>query len=191
MKRLVSVTLLSLVACFAAACQSPTSASSAVNVDSFVDSSASPNPATAVADTDGKTYRVVRGNNQPDDILPYQYVTTFTITLDLNSTATSSDVGLTFPVSITSISGKVEQASGGIVTPPTGGDTEHYEQVILSSTNNTFSGVGASITMTIQVWYTLPSGGKEALVTETVAMKDNNSDTAKTFSKDVKIQIAR
>ena len=63
-----------------AGCQSPTSASSTLKVDDFVDSSITPNPASAVSSS-GKTYRVVRGNNQPDDVLPYQYTTSFTVTL--------------------------------------------------------------------------------------------------------------
>jgi hypothetical protein len=169
-----------------AACQSPTSASSTLKVDDFVDATTTPNPATAVASS-GKTYRVVRGNNQPDDILPYQYTTTFTVTVNLNSNSTSSSVNLSFPVTVTSAAGKVEQASGGIVTPPTGGDVEHYESVILASSGSTVAAVGGGVTMTFQVWYSLPNGHQEALVTETISMKDNNGTT---FAKDVKINIA-
>jgi hypothetical protein len=169
-----------------AGCQSPTSASSTLKVDDFVDATITPNPATGVASS-GKTYRVVRGNNQPDDILAYQYTATFTITINLNSNSTSSSVNLSFPVTVTAASGKVEQASGGIVTPPTGGDVEHYESVILASSGSTVAAVGGGITMTFQVWYALPNGHREALITETISMKDNNGTT---FAKDVKINIA-
>jgi hypothetical protein len=172
----------SLIACVG--CQSPTSSSSTTSVDDYVASSASPDPATASASS-GVTYRVVRGNNQPDDILDFKYTTTFTANVTI--TSNPSDVSLTFPVTVTSVSGKVEQASGGIVTPPTGGDVEHYQSVILSSSGSSFSGTGASIQVTFQVWYSLPSGGRECLVTESVALKDKDG---KTFTKDVKVRVA-
>ena len=74
------------------------------------------------------------------------------------------------------------------MTPPTGGEIEHYESVILSTTGSTISAVNGSITMTFQVWYSLPSKAREALITETISMKDNSS-TPKTFAKDVKIRV--
>ena len=170
------------------ACQSPTSADSTLNVDDFVTSTTTPSPATAVAST-GRTYRVVRGNNQPDDILQYQYTTTFAITTTINSKANDDSVALTFPVTVLSASGKVEQAAGGIVTPPTGGEVEHYESVLLSSSASTISGVGGGVTMTFQVWYSLPNGNKEARITESISMKDNNS-SPKTFAKTVYVNVA-
>ncbi len=169
----------------AAACQSPTSTDTSLDVNDFVDSSASAQPVAAEAST-GKTYRVVRGNNQPDDILEYDWTATFAVTLTLNSNSTSKDVDLAFPVSITSASVKVQQASGGIVTPPTGTDAEHYESIITQSTGNSFSAANSSVSMTFQVWYDLPSQGKEALATVTVSFKD---DDGTTFSKNVTVQI--
>jgi hypothetical protein len=172
-----------------AACQSPTSASETLNVDDFVVSSVSPNPAIASTDTGGRTYRVVRGNNQPDEVLPYQYTAVFTVTTSINSKATDDSIALTFPVTITAAAGKVEQASGGIVTPPTNGEVEHYESVILSSTGSTIPSVGAGVTTMFQVWYTMPNGKREARVTESLSMSDRNS-TPKTFTKNVYINIA-
>jgi hypothetical protein len=189
MMRWTQVALLLAALAVSSACQSPTDASDTLNVDDFVDATVSPNPAIATTDTGGKTYRVVRGNNQPDDVLPYQYTAVFSVTTSINSNATSKSVELTFPVSVTSASGKVEQASGGIVTPPTGGEVEHYESVILSSTGSTFSAVGASITIVFQVWYTMPNGRREARVTEAIAMTDKSS-TPKTFTKNVYINVA-
>jgi hypothetical protein len=186
MMRFVRVAAVVTAVTATAGCQSPTSASSTLKVDDFVDSTITPNPATAVSSS-GKTYRVVRGNNQPDDVLPYQYTTTFSVTLNLNSNATSSSVNLSFPVTITAAAGKVEQASAGIVTPPTGGNVEHYESVILASSGSSIAAVGGGVTMTFQVWYALPSGNREALITETISMKDNNGTT---FAKDVKVNIA-
>ena len=175
-----------IVAALGAGCQNPTSASDTLKVDDFVIATISPDPPTASSAT-GKTYRVVRGNNQPDDVLDYDWVTSFTITLTINSNATNKKVDLKFPVSITSASGKVAQASGGIVTPPSGGDVEHYESIIVQSTSNQFSAVNGTVTMTFQVWYDLPSLRREALITESISMKDNNGTT---FTKSVDVRVA-
>jgi len=169
------------------ACQSATSTEETLDVDDFVDAAVSPSPATASECTDGRTYRVVRGNNQPDDILPFDWCSTFAVTLTLNKNATDKDVDLSFPVEITAATVKVEQASGGIVSPPTGGDTEHYDSVILSTTTNTISAVAGNATMTFYVWYDLPSLKKEARITVTVNFKDDDDVT---FAKTVKVNVA-
>lgn len=168
------------------ACQSPTSASDTLSVDDFVTATISPDPAVAGEST-GRTYRVVRGNNQPDEILTYPYVTSFSITLTVNSNALSDDVDLTFPVTITSVTGKVQQASAGIVTPPTGGEVEHYESVITQSSGSQFAAVNNTVTMSFQAFYALPNGRREALVTQSVALKDNDG---KTFTKNVDVRVA-
>lgn len=111
------------------------------------------------------------------------------MTTSINSKAHDDSIALTFPVTITAAAGKVEQASGGIVTPPTGGDTEHYESVILSSSGSTISGVGGAVTTVFQVWYTLPNGRREARVTEAISMSDKTS-SPKTFTKNVYINLA-
>jgi hypothetical protein len=169
------------------ACQSATSTEETLKVDDFVDATVTPNPATAAACTDGKTYRVVRGNNQPDDILLYDWCSTFAVTLTLNKNATDKDVNLSFPVEITSATVKVEQASGGIVSPPTGGDTEHYDSVLLSSTASEITAVGGATTMSFYVWYDLPSLRKEARITVTISFKDDDDVT---FAKTVKVNVA-
>lgn len=184
--------LLSLAFCgvtilSSAACQSPTSASDTVSVDDYVTSSTTPSTATAVDATDGRTYRVVRGNNQPDEVLAFKYTTTFAITVTVTSQATDKSVGLTFPMTITSASGKVQQASGGIVTPPTGGEVEHYESVILGTSTSTVNAANGSATITFQVWYTLPNGRKESLITENIGFKDADGNT---FSKSVDVVVA-
>ncbi|MEP7304732.1 MAG: hypothetical protein ABJA98_04370 [Acidobacteriota bacterium] len=170
-------------------CQSPTSSSSSFNVDNFVDATITPNPSTAVASTDGRTYRVVRGNNQPDDVLPFQFITTYDIVLTFNANATNSSNNLTFPVTITSATAKVEQASSGIVTTPSSGDVEHYDSAIVSSTTNAVSQVGAGVEMVFKAWYALPNTGREALITETISMKDS-SDTPQTFAKTVQVRVS-
>ena len=86
-----------LLALPVAACQSPTTATSTFSVDDIVESTVSPPHAVAAQSTDGKTYRVVRGNNQPDDVLLFDWVTSFEITLTVNSNATDEDVDLDLP----------------------------------------------------------------------------------------------
>lgn len=167
-------------------CQSPTESSDTIEVDDFVDSSVSPSTATAVESTDGRTYRIVRGNNQPDDILAFQYKTAFRLSITVNSNAADDDVDLTFPVKITSVTAKVEQASGGIVTPATGGDVEHFESVVSGSTGNEFGAVNSSVSMNYEVWYTLPSKNKEALITVSVVLTDDDSTS---FTKTVKVLV--
>ena len=165
-------------------CQSPSSADDALDIDDILVVTA-PSTVGADASSDGKTYRVVRGNNQPDDILAYDWKTTVAINLQFNDAADDKDA-LTFPVTITSLTVKVQQASGGIVTPPTGGDAEHYEYVTSASTNS-FPAVGSNVGISFDVWYDLPSLRKEALVTITIAFTD---DDGSIVSKVIDVKVA-
>ena len=167
------------------ACQSPTDPDDSVDVDDFLEITVAPNPAVADVSTDGMTYRVVRGNNQPDDILLFDWKTAFTLTLTLNSAADDDDV-LTFPVDLTTASLQVKQASGGIVTPPSAGEIEYYKYVPLASANR-FSVVNQSINVGFEAWYDLPSLRREALVTVTLSFTD---DDGQAFSKVVDVRVA-
>ena len=168
-----------------AACQSPTDPDDTIDVDDFLEFSSNPNPAIATTATDGRTYRVVRGNNQPDDILPFDWYTTFVVTATLNSKADDEDA-LEFPVDITSVTIAVKQASGGIVTPPTGGETEHFHYVTNASTNR-YDAASSAVTVGFEVWYDLPSLKREALITVTFAFRD---DDGATFSKSYDVRVA-
>ena len=96
------------------------------------------------------------------------------------------NVRVTFPVKITSATIKVQQASGGIITPPTGSDSEHYEFEFTTSTN-TFASAGNTINMNFNVWYDLPNLKREALVTVSLVFTDNVGGT---FSKSVEVSVA-
>lgn len=163
----LSVALLSL-----SACQSPTDPDETLDVDDFLEIVATPSVATAVDSTDGRTYRVVRGNNQPDEILTFDWKTSFSITATLNSKADDDDA-LEFPVKLTGITIVVKQASGGIVTSPTGGETEKYD-FVTSATGNQFPGINSSVSVAFDVWYDLPSLKREALVTVNLTFTDND-----------------
>lgn len=165
------------------ACQSPTDPNQTTD---FVDTTVSPETATASGPT-GRTYKVEGSGDKPDEIREYDWHTAFTVSVTLNEHANDDNVKLDFPVDITSATVKVQQASGGIVTPPTGSETEHYEFVIAQATSNRFTGVNSPIDMTFEVWYDLPNLRREALVTVTLVFKD---DSGVTFSEVATVKVA-
>ncbi len=162
------------------ACQSPTSTTPTTD---FIVANVSPSPATASGPT-GRFYTFVPTNNQPTEQREYDWKTSFGVAVTLNSP--DKNVSVTFPVKITSATVKVQQASGGIITPPTGSDTEHYEFEFTTS-SNTFAAIGNTVNMNFNVWYDLPSLRREALVTVALVFTDN---VGATFSKSVQVQIA-
>lgn len=186
MTRAVRICVLA-IALSASACQSPTDPDDVVDYDEVVDASATPEPIVADTATGGRTYRVVRGNNQPDEILPYDWHAVFSTTLTFNNDASDSDVDIDFPVKITATTVSVKQASGGIITPPTGTDTEKSEFVIVSASSNQISGIGSPNTMTFEIWYDLPSLRREAVVIVTFSFTDNDGTV---FQKERQITVA-
>ena len=165
------------------ACQSPTDPD---EVTDFIDVSVSPSPASADGPT-GRTYRVEGDGDEPDEVREYDWRTTFTVTVRLTEDALADNVSLDFPVDITAATVRVQQASGGIVTPPTGGETEKYDFVIAQASSNRFTGVNSPIDMTFEVWYDLPSLRKEALVSVTLSMQDEGGAT---FTEVVPVRVA-
>ena len=189
MRRGLRIRLLLLilpVAAVAAGCQSPTDPDDTPSVEDFLVASVSPSPTAGNQSTDGRTYRVVRGNNQPDDILAYDWKTTFSVSITLNDKADDDDY-LSFPVDLTAATVSVKQASGGIVTTPTGGDTEHSDYVVSNTTSNRFAAVNTTNTLTFDVWYDLPSLRREALITVQLTFKDTDGIT---FSKSIDVLVS-
>jgi hypothetical protein len=176
-----------LVALAVAACQKPTDPSDTVRFDEAVDITANPDPITADNQTGGRTYRLVRGNNQPDDILAYDWHTVFSANISLNANADDDDLDIDYPVRVVATTLTIKQATGGIVTPPTGGDSEKFEFVTLSASGNQFAGINAPITLTFEAWYDLPSLRKEAVVQVAASFVD---DDGSTFQKTVDIKVA-
>ena len=164
------------------ACQSPTDTSSTTTTD-FIVATVAPSPATASGPT-GRFYTFVPTNNQPSEQREFDWRTSFTAAVTLNSPG--KDVTVTFPVKITSATIRVQQATGGIITPPTGTDTEHYEFDFTTSSNS-FAAAGSTVNMNFNVWYDLPNLKREALVTLALVMADNDG---RTFSKTVDVQVA-
>jgi hypothetical protein len=176
-----------VIALLASGCQSPTDPDDVIDYDEVLDASATPEPIIADTATGGRTYRVVRGNNQPDDILPYDWHAVFATTLTFNSNASDNDVDIDFPVKITATTVTVKQASGGIITPPSGTDTEKSEFVIVGTSSNQLTGIGNPTATTFEIWYDLPSLRKEAVVVVTFSFTDNDGTV---FQKELRITVA-
>jgi hypothetical protein len=183
--RTIPVVLAAL--CTLTGCQSPTSADDVVPYADTVTVAATPDPIAADASTGGRTYRVVRGNNQPDEILPYDWHAIFATTLTMNSAANDDDLDIDWPIKITATQLTVKQASGGIITPPTGSETEHSEYVTLGASGNSMSAVGSSVALTFEVWYDLPSQRKEAVVQVIYSFEDADGTQ---FTKQVSVTVA-
>jgi hypothetical protein len=170
-------------------CQNPDDTDSSLKVDDFVIASQNPNPATADGPGTGVTYRVVRGNNQPDDILEYDWHAAFGVGVTINNNATKDSVKLTFPVTLTSVNVVAHQAAGGIITPPSGADAEYSKFVIVGSSGSEITAVNGVINMNFEVWYDFPNLRKEAVMTVTLNFSDDSS-TPKTFTKTYNVKVA-
>jgi hypothetical protein len=168
-----------MVAATTWACQTPTSTTPTTD---FIVATVVPSPTNANGPT-GRFYTFVPTNNQPTVQREYPWKTSFGVAVTLNTPG--SGVTVTFPVKITSATVKVQQASGGIITPPTGSDVEHYE-FEFSTNTNTFPAANNSVNMNFNVWYDLPNLRREALVTITLVFTDNAGIT---FSKSVDVQV--
>ena len=171
----------------AAACQNPSSPDQTVNYNEALDITVAPDPIEADTSTGGKMYRVVRGNNQPDELLPYDWHAMFSSTLVLNDNARKEELNLDFPLRITGATLSVKQATGGIITPPSGAEKESFEYVPLSASSNQFHGIASPITLSFEVWYDLPSLRKECVVTLAYSFVDNDGTG---FSRSVDFKVA-
>jgi hypothetical protein len=188
MSRGVSLVISLVIATVSAVgCQRPTDPDDVIEYDEVVDVSASPDPIEADTSTGGKTYRIVRGNNQPDEIVPYDWHAVFSTTVSFNDQAVDEDIDVDFPVRISAATLTVKQASGGIVTPPTGGETEKYEFRTLNASGNEFAQTNSPINLTFEVWYDLPSLRKEAVVTLAYSFVDEDGTA---FQKTEDVQVA-
>ena len=64
-------------------------------------------------------------------------------------------------MTLTSATLKVQQASGGIVSPPTGGEIEHYDSVTSQVSGNEFGGVNQNLTCPSTSGTTCPASGRK------------------------------
>jgi hypothetical protein len=170
-------------------CQKTDSTTTTLKVDDFVSAAITPNPAVANGPGTGVFYRVVVGNNQPDETREYQYHVSFGLGIVINNNATADSVKLTFPATIVSASAVVHQAAGGIIVPPSSTDAEYSKCNIGSSSGSTIAAVNGTINMNWDCWYTLPSQKKEAVSVVSINFTDDSS-SPKTFTKTVNVTVA-
>jgi hypothetical protein len=156
-------------ACMLCACQSPT------DEPSTVDLTGTPDP--AAAETASGVFYTIRGDDtHPDKTIEYPWKATFSVIAKQ-----TGGVGM----DITGVTVKVQQATGGIVTPPTTGDVEHYQFTSHASGNRLEK--DGTATVGFDVWYDLPNKGREGLATVSFSFIDDN-DFAVNKSVGVKIQ---
>jgi hypothetical protein len=157
------------------ACETPTAGSSADVVLTF-----SPDPAVAVAST-GRSYVVQGDDNTPDETRQYDWQTSFSVNLAETEGSDLEILGLTF---------RIQQATGGIITPPSSG-TEYYDYVSQSS-GNQLPGNG-STSVHFDAWYDLPNLGREAVATVTFTFLDENDEDDATddvsFTESIQVRI--
>jgi hypothetical protein len=170
MRRAIPTFLSLVVGACLPACSSPTSSTKTLDVTL----TANPDPATASGPT-GVQYKVTNADSTVS-YYDYDYRTSFTVKIQENA-GTALD--------ITAIDLKVQQATGGIVITPSGGD-QIYFKFNSSAVTNRINAKG-SADVGFDTWYDLPNGGREALVTVGFTFKDDDDNT---YSKTMQVKVA-
>lgn len=153
---LAPVALLALASCGEDSSPTDSSSTSTTTATPSVAATVSPSPATAQASSDSS----------------YDWSGSFSVTL-----AESAGVA----ANIRSLSVDLQQSAGGIViVPPTGLDESYRFNVV--SSGNRLAASGSS-TVSFEFFYTLPNGGREALVTITFNLTDDNAATYQTTAQ--------
>jgi hypothetical protein len=160
-------------------CKSPTDATT---TSATVTLSADPSPASATP-ASGVFYILQGDANNPDQRLEYPFLSSFTV----NMTETGGEA-----LDIISISVKVQQATGGIITPPTNGEVEHF-QFVSTASGKTVPAKGQA-DVGFQVWYALPNLRRECVATVSMNFVDRKGTPDDTsddvgFAKTLDVQI--
>ncbi len=149
-------TLLLVAAVTFCACDSPTTSTT---LD--VDYTPSPDPAVATV-SHGVSYTITNADDSTTTVA-YPWVTSFTVEM-------KEQGGMDLDISAVNLT--VQQASGGIVITPSGGDSVHYKFTTAASGNHLAAGGTAAMGFT--VWYDNPNDQREALVTVTLGFQDED-----------------
>ncbi len=143
------------------------------NPSSTASPSPSPSPVTVTVsgvEASGDTAESVRSSDSG-----YAWMTTFSVTL-----TETAGVAAT----VRSLGANLQQAAGGIViTPPTGLSEQYRFNVRAGSNQLPASG---TLPIDFDFFYTLPNGGRQALITITFNIVDANGATI-TVSTQVKV----
>jgi hypothetical protein len=170
MRRTVSAFILLTVAALLPACSAPTSSSPTLEVAI----TSNPDPASASGPT-GVQYKVTNADDSVS-LYEYDYRTSFSLTVQENG-------GMALDV--TALNLTVQQATGGIVIPPSGGDQIYFKFNSAAPTNRINAKGSASVGF--DVWYDLPSGGREALVTVGFTFQDDDDNV---YSATAQVKVA-
>jgi hypothetical protein len=174
MNRAARTLLPLLAAAWLGGCSSPTES----DPDFDVTFTAVPDLATASGPT-GVQYKLT---NADDTVSFYEYDwrTTFTVNIKDNA-------GMA--LDITSINLIVQQAAGGIVVTPSGGDQVYFKFSSSASTNHLNKNGSADVGF--DVWYDLPNQGREALVTVSFTFDyEDEDENTYTYSDTYKVKVA-
>jgi len=170
MRRAAPAVLLLAAAALVPACSAPTSSSPTLEVTI----TSNPDPATASGPT-GLQYKVT---NADDSLSYYEYDYRTSFTLTVQETGGMA-------LDVTALNLTVQQATGGIVITPSGGDQVYFKFNSAAPTNHINANGSASVGF--DVWYDLPSGGREALITVGFSFQDDDDNT---YSATAQVKVA-
>jgi hypothetical protein len=155
-------------------CSSPTESDPDFDV-TFI---ANPDPAVATPST-GVQYKVTNADDSVS-YYDYDYRASFSVNI-------KDEAGMA--LDITSINLTIQQATGGIVVTPSGGDQVYFKFNSSAATNHLNANGSADVGF--DVWYDLPNQGREALVTVsfTFEYEDEDEDTY-TYSDTFQVKVA-
>lgn len=177
MPRIMRTAALVAVLPWLGGCSSPTDATSTAAEVTLSASVANAQPSS------GRFYIVQGDVNNPDKTLEYPFQASFDVTLAESGGST---------VDVTAINLKIQQATNGIITPPTNGQVEYYEFVSSASASQ-LPGNGQA-TVGFQAWYALPNKRRECVATVTVTFVDRKGTASDTsddvaFTKTLNVQV--
>ena len=174
MRRAALILLPVLAVAWMGGCDSPTESEDGLDV-TFT---ASPDPAVASSPT-GVQYKVTNADDTVS-YYEYDYRTSFSVNIKENA-------GMA--LDITSVNLTLQQATGGIVVTPSGGDSVYYKFNSSAATNHINKNGSADVGF--DVWYDLPNQGREALITVSFTFEytDEDDDTY-TYSDTCEVKVA-
>ena len=173
MRRTLSILLPVVATASWAGCSAPTSSTPEFDV-TFT---SAPDPAVATPSS-GVQYRVT---NADSTVSFYEYDNRVSFEVNIKE-----NTGLA--LGITSINLTVQQAAGGIVVTPSGGDQVYFKFSSSAATNHINANGSASVGF--DVWYDLPNQGKEALITVGFTFEAEKDDNTYTYSDTAKVKVA-
>jgi len=140
-------------------CDSPTTSTNYFEVTYSV----APEPATTSVST-GVQYRITNADDSVS-YFDYSHRTHFVVTIRENAG---------YALEITAINLTFQQATGGIVIAPSGGDQIYYKFSSQAATNRINANGSADVAF--DVWYKLPNQGSEGLATVSFNFKYTDKD---------------